>query len=541
MIEPEIQLFRCPPAAHLHLMVWALVVVPFALSLAETIASGRRRGLAAPDFPSPLWQRCAWASLGAGLAGIFLYGLAKDPLVDDASAAGVYWVAERFLAGLPMYPPLDGPEVYGLLYGPLTYLVYAAAIATGYGMAATAVAGFLPGMLAAWILVRMALAARGRENRAIAAGLLAAAAGVFPVFWVYAKGDPYLLLLAAVAAARKDARNGLAVTSACAGLAMNIKVTAGLCFLPILAHQTLVRRPPWTEAVMGLGTFALVFAAPFLHPRITLSGYLDWVLLAGFHRIEWKSLLVNALIAAPFAWLGFALVRDRVWGSALGLSFGLLLGAASKIGAGYYHFLPLVPSLLARAADAAAPDRRRARLPASLLLALSWAGVVAQVYLLLGPIQQNRGLDAAVKRDLRVLPPDAVVMTGWFRSSGKNVILAPQYDLPRRIENPGIPYLWNELSLSDLAEAGFQVPDAVRRRLAACEARHLATPRGTAPWDWASVYPPHHHLLPEDTRGLLRERYRRVPDPRSGEAGAGYFDVWECGPARAPEDGGKRR
>ena len=282
----------------------------------------------------------------------------------EPTVISISWLWGR---GGAMYPSLVSAEQYGFPYGPIMYMSDCLFLdAFGPSIHAAKLSGVLLSLasvaLIFWTLRRMtspflasvgtaycllAFLLRGPSNTSF--GLRAEP---HLVFWVslglFSGSIGFSPVLSALGC-------GLAT-----GVLLNIKISAGIYALPILA---LLYQRHGSRPVLGAVLLAvLVAACPFfVFKGISLSNYLMWLKLAtrhGLSRAYFKLAAMEGLfiILPVVASLGCLILADRRrcltflktnWVFFLALTLGLLLliAPASKAGGGPHHIMPFIPIL----------------------------------------------------------------------------------------------------------------------------------------------------------------------------------------------------
>jgi hypothetical protein len=213
--------YRDVPA--LLLLPSAAVVVPF---------------MAGPINRSARWLTGVAVTLAAAVVLVMVWTsvgyLGKTGYLDhvEASIAAVSW---WYHTGHPLYPDWNAGEgVYGFQYGPLLFQITAAALRLGPSILVSK----LPGFLAFWLACGVVLwtlrpSSVGQALLPVAVVILIAGGYWRAAYWV--RGDPYLLLLAALALwswRRLNVTEAAIVIGLLGGLLINLKIHAVLYVLP---------------------------------------------------------------------------------------------------------------------------------------------------------------------------------------------------------------------------------------------------------------------------------------------------------------------
>jgi hypothetical protein len=444
-------------------------------------------------------------------------------------------VAAVFAAGKPLYPALDAPERYAHVYGPVLFMVQAAALAlVGPSIAASKAAGLAGILLSLLALVRVVAARRsgiaGVWTAAACAAVYLAFGGVS--FWT--RGDPLLILLVVaglVAAQARDGSGSMWPLGIILGLIVNVKLTGPLYLLPVLALG--LRRRHWRAGLAMTAIAGLTALAPFVLPNVSASHYLDYIALAARNGISAATLRHNAewalFLCAPLAaaWMSPDPVRrDRPVVSWLIPAVLLIAVAGAKPGGGPFHLLPFVPviAFLVAARTENLEWRNsivRSVTPAVLIVAMAMA--VAQQALF---IRTVRGRDlhqasAEVRTFVRSHPGTAPAI-GYAGTSYLSFIR------PEVVFQSGA-YLLDAPAVQEHQLAGLAIPPSTIRAIATCVAPIWLIPAtGDPPFLVPSAYLPRGPATVFSTE--FRDTFQRYYERTSS---IGLFDVWTCRTASA--------
>ncbi|GAA3764178.1 hypothetical protein [Terriglobus aquaticus] len=515
-----------------------------------------------------------WAGiLGLAAAAFFLLAdIATIPqqrsFQDDESS--VLSVAAAWVHHQPMYPSLDAPVDYGVLYGPATYLLFTLPML----FHAENVMAYQ-----AWVALGLAamLAFSFVAMRRLARPAVAAAAFGYYVFTVGLKaanqwsnkGDPWILLFLAVAfwaALRLKPRQADVTIALCGAVLIDIKANL---FLLALLPFLLVSRPDRkarTTAILAIPGMVLLALVPFLLPGISLSGYGIQLALASRHGLSRSLFLINVMyfvrvFALPFGASLWMLHRGDPERASRYLhrrrSFLLLLAAASlvavvtgaKNGAGAWHLVPLgLPFALVIAEMwNEAPPLTPANLPLRLAPALWVFGTLAVHGI-------ERTADAIHTRFYNDIPS----LNEYDFADVQRDMLQVQADHPGDTLQVGVSggheytltrlrYLYvmrgQPLFTDPNAQAerdGSHVPfsPAVLHALADCTISLWLIPSSSEPpfsmgGGYASAASgtagllTDPHLYPQPWPDIFQQHYHRVVKSR-------YFDLWACNAAPPP-------
>lgn len=264
--------------------------------------------------------------------------------------------AAAAMRGQPIYHTMDGHAAYALGYGPLLYLsVEAAYVVFGASLLAAKSTTLIANLVT--LLACGAVLRRANTGIARSLGLLLAGALVPFGALVWLRADPLLLMCASLGwLVAEFAPRGVAqiLLGALMGAAANLKLHGGLYVLPALLWRAPRDGWRWTLLTPALGgalALAPVFAAGFG------VAYLDTLRVNAGHGLDAARGGVNlefALFLAVPLGLAWSRTGDspplRLATAGLGFAFLAVATIASKPGAGHWHFLPLLPSVVVLAA-----------------------------------------------------------------------------------------------------------------------------------------------------------------------------------------------
>lgn len=479
----------------------------------------------------------------------FVYGLALASLTVYAIEVGWYmqtaayydraeptitavaWIVRE---GLPLYHDLTSADRYSHVYGPLAFLSHTAALSV-FGPH-IAVSKALSGLAALSSLGCLVLALRRAAGLRLGVTVTGIAALLYLgfrniSFWV--RPEPLLLLATAlgVLAVQINSvwRSGLGL-GVLLGVAVNLKITAGLYFLPLLGLLWVRHRFPAVAITVMLG--AVVSLVPFSSTdHISLDNYLTWLRLSGGNGLEFGELRLNV------EWALFLLIAvlhplpsERLWSVAppivvISLIAGLcgVIITAAKPGAGFYHLLPFVPCLAYLAV--VAHDKRTILGYGRLL----WpSGILAFVLTLvfIAAIQQQYFFRTMPSQD----PAAVVADLERYRSAHPNQPFAIGYGGPYALSlfRP-LPVFWGGRYLVDAPAvmehelSNIPLPDSTVSAIRSCVIETWLIPRDAEPFDTRNVYPATHHrpIFSDAFRAAFFDRYRLNGHTE-------FYDVWTC-------------
>lgn len=478
-------------------------------------------------------RRCAVA------CGVFAVGtyvvLNLDSLrcfLIQQDEANILSISAATVRGLPMYHPPVSPDFsYSLMYGPVNFLIYAAALMAG-------------GVDRFWILrASLVLAALGIcvtlgvvVRRYVSLGSTVALL-TFPVsvllqradISLSLRSDLWIVLFTSLAIASSLLPAGeivaIVLTGVFGGLVVGLKITAATALLFPL--YVLYRRFGLRAAGCCVAVVIGVFFAPFLIPNVSLRGYVDWILFTRTEGLSALSMTYNVFFAtflvSPLLMMEWTLLRyGRAFRSRMPefgiIVFCLLIGVfTSKNGSGVYYLWHIVPSVVVYMAMAA---KDLAELPEEVGAAPIYRVVVActlfactyvpRAFAYVRQSLMPPGVAAArqsIDRYLDEYKGRSTVQMGYGSVDGDYRTLL-RYVLVYR----GQPYAL-EGNTARFETRLLPFPRNVLEQMSTCRSGVWLVPHGQPPFDlW---------VFPDALREVFLRNYRI-------EQSDGVFDVWGC-------------
>ena len=474
---------------------------------------------------------------------------------DEAS---VLTIAAAFRHGQPMYPPLQAPVEYGLLYGPATYLVYIPPLLLGASRI---------GVYQAWGIFALALAilfvyltARQLRVSALAAVTLFTVLLSPLTLSVWSiKGDIWVLLFSAcglwasLALKRWPAALFISISGA---MLVNLKFPLLLlALLPcvLLWQRDHKSRSPALITMLLIPTLALL---TFALPGISLSGYLNQLREASHHGFSHKIFFGNApyflfVLLPTFAMLWVAWKTDRnatrqwarhraVFLLLMAATFAIAMTIGAKRGAGPWHGLAVIPPLLFLNAElwkiASAPDGQE---DVSRLGVFSPIWAFSTIMLLLAPVALVHAVHRrfhdktpyvqvsmpSVEREvLRIMQehPHETLQMGYSDMEHYNLTFIRPV-----LQIGGTPLFVDPDARNEADLTGHDVTPAVLQALDTCTVDLWLVPKGGSPFSMESLYSlddtiPPTSLYPESFQHIFLARYEPIPSDSQ------YFNLWTC-------------
>jgi hypothetical protein len=270
--------------------------------------------------------------------------------------ASISWL---WMQGHELYPNWATGDVYGLVYGPLIFLLNGIAVLLNPSIFASKLLGVLSlgaALAATWILLKRATASG--VTSLFLLGSLVILLGTFMYIPYWNRPEPFLILvsvLALLVAFRPSSLVAGVSIGVLAGVAAGFKLHGFIYTVPAAAAalskiETLRGR----LVVTIIGSACAVGAAllAYLEKGVSIAGYLRFLRVA--RDTGWspyllvENLLFTFVLMAPiiviWIWRKPALSPpDRWLLVALGLSVAIITVIGAKSGGGAYYLLPFVP------------------------------------------------------------------------------------------------------------------------------------------------------------------------------------------------------
>ncbi|MBF0128548.1 MAG: hypothetical protein HQL33_01020 [Alphaproteobacteria bacterium] len=450
----------------------------------------------------------------------------------DHGEPSIVTAAWRLLAGHPVYHPFADAERVTNVYGPYAYSVHALMFAVlgpsiASGKAAAAAVGIAFPLLVFWSQRRHGTAA-ALLGLILASGFMLKAVPAS----LWNRPDIFLATLVAMAVwamngKGSDRARDLAI-AVCAGVAVSMKIHAGVYFIPVVLCRVSGRGlRPFIE--IG-GVAAVVAFAPFLLPVFPLPSYLEWfahvagkpTAASAAGRFLYHGLFQIAPALLPFLDGKFR-ARLRPWPERLYFwsYFGgivLLIPLAAKPGAGPYYLFPFtaitIDLLLRHAATTLHPR-----------LVQAGAFVLALIVVLPSiPIQKRfqrslnwdeaRRIVADLRGVLERHPGRSIEMgvgttiNGYRLTYGKVLLVFA-----------GHPYHLDSATVGELRGMGIGMAPGTVRRIASCADDLWLVPKGESPFRMHSFY----------GGQAFDEGFRQAFEATHDRQGSSeFFDFWGC-------------
>jgi len=469
-------------------------------------------------------------SLGALVIGVYLIKLASYLLYPnfadhvEATVASISWLG---MHGREFYPNWMVDDVYGLVYGPVLYLVQGLLLLIVPTITALKIMGVVS-LLLAFVLTFMVVKHKVADSNLTPFFTVASVVMlIMPLspFAYWTRADPFLILISVCALLAAVTLNPVAagaIIGVLAGLATGLKVH-GFIYVAPLAIMTLgraaVQRDRFVVAIVGVACAIIVILLPFCLKQSSLVGYLHYLRVAALHRFAFEeNLLFAAALFAPIIavwfWCKPVINPPELWllgGLGISLATAVLIGGVS----GPYHLLPFVPICL-YCAIAILPTKEARRV----------GPIIFSVFLLAyGPgfLLDSRIIKfyfdhSSVEREKVV---ELQTYLDNYPDSQVGISDGSHYfDANYRIFSVlrGHPLHIDFAAWEDLAYVGVDEKTIVRF-IETCEVPTWILPLGT-PFTKLSWYTKH-PILSDDFRRIFSTNYKLI---QTGE----FYQVWKC-------------
>ncbi len=483
-----------------------------------------------------LWLLGAVAVLCFADVAAVTIGYLVYPGYLDHGEPSVALISWRLLEGFPAYPAFDEPDRTTNLYGPVTYLIHAASyFLAGPGIPVSKAAG-----LAAALMIPAVVFATHRRWGAYTAATASILGAGFIVLGlpmtIWNRPEPLLALFVALAVwAMNASREGepewgkSAIIAVCGGLAVGLKIHAGIYFVPLVLYHS------WGR---GSGTFlficfvgAVTAVAPFAWEIFSLSNFLTW-----FPHMAGKptdlSMLTKILrysvfyLAPVLFFLAARKWRNGALGTVENVYFGsfivcvlLSLVPAAKPGAGWYYlfpFLALSVDMILRFSGAVTINRWPV-----------WAGVgvvAAAMFIVSVPIQKRffralhwqkaDDITADIDAILKSYPGKTIQMGMGDSIAGYNNTLFKPL-----LVFAGHPHTLDIGIAIETSKLGIPLPQGTLDRIENCHTDAWLIPTGEKPFSMIGYY--RNPVFGDSFRSAFHRVYTLQKRFQ-------FFDVWTC-------------
>jgi hypothetical protein len=275
----------------------------------------------------------------------------------EATVASIAWLG---MHGHALYPNWVSDDVYGLVYGPVLYLLQGLALLIQPTITTSKVLGVLS-LLIAFCLIFFVI--KQKVTSDLTSCLFIASLVMlfvpFGPFAYWTRAEPFLILINALAllvAIKLRPLAAGAIIGLLAGIATGFKLHGFIYVAPMTA-MTLASAKTTRDriilAVVGVTCAIIVALLPFWLKESSLVGYWQYLNIAAHHRFAPDAFRANLLFAlaifSPIVGIWFwrkpALNPTESWllaGLSISVAVAVCIGSIS----GPYHLLPFVPLCL---------------------------------------------------------------------------------------------------------------------------------------------------------------------------------------------------
>jgi hypothetical protein len=442
-------------------------------------------------------------------------------------------VAWLFAKGTAVYHAVDSAERYAHMYGPMAFIVPGVVLQLlGPSLfVAKAIGGVaaLAALALMWSTIRHAAEDAAPWAATLVCGICVLQFLVFRNMTFWSRPEPLQLVAVSAglfAAARLKGVTAAIVIAFAIGLLWNLKFTGPLYALPILA--VFYTRANLRLVLLSAIAAAIVAALPFfVFANVSWSSYRFWVELSARNglrvaalkeNLEWALFLLMPLLVRlaspvplpPRARLLIPALLAGVCGVAV---------AASKPGAGAYHFVPFLPAL----AYALAVVH-----PGLLARRTAWLTPFAVTLIVIGLLQQQYFLRLILDDALADSYKDVAAFLE--RHPGERVAMgytsAERMTLSRTliVFKTG-EYLLDVPAIQEHELSGLPLPQATIEAIRSCAVPTWLLPLDGEPFRVRSDYPStgYAEIFPTAFIDAFHRAYARQERTR-------YYDVWRCRP-----------
>jgi hypothetical protein len=488
----------------------------------------------------PTWERAATALVAiAGCVGLIAYAslaiwYALDPHFFDNAEPTILCVSWVYRMGGALYHSVDAAERYSHIYGPLAFIVHATAFAIfGPSIAVSKWLGALAGLASLALLY----ASISRSSSASRALVLTGAAALlllsFRHYSFWSRPEPLQLFCATLALyaahVRRAGVSAVLVGVAC-GVLWNLKFTGVLYSLPILV--IVMQRFGIRLVSLAVALALLVMSAPFFSTTVSFRHYVEWIRLSGSTGLTWLLLRQNVewtvfLCVPLFLATRLADRRPRQEGQQQQVIVALVIGtalvsiAASKPGAGPYHLIPFVPTIvylvaqrMPRWSEVTFDDiTPKAIVSYVAVLVLVVAAQTAQFTTIVAARRAVGDVD-----DIRRI---MATHTGIIEMAyGRTEALSLARPLLTFRNNS---YLIDQPAVREYELQRLELPDSTIEAVRQCRVNYWLVPKGEQPFSGLNAYPAvlAMPLYPDRLRDAFAETHALIETTE-------YYDVWKC-------------
>lgn len=460
----------------------------------------------------------------------------------EPSVASISWLIHQ---NELIYPPVNAPEKYVLMYGPMNYIInWVSMELFNPSIFSAKLPGIIAGLLS--LLTTYFTYKRLNVKRTLIfvyMGYMVASSLFFKHYVFWNRPDSFLLLCTTIGllgATSKTRKKAILLVILSLGIAVNLKPHAVLYFLPLLI--LLCTRFSLSSSLAAIVGSLAIFTTPYFLPEISIVNYLRWLKVFSAHGFSLNILYGNvefvSFILLPILSLGLFSMQqgkkiqnfyseNKSFINILIISITLLSIVASKPGAGSHHFIPFLPLLgFIFLSMVSKLKMSRFFLPGKRLLILA-ASCFLSIFLstlLIGELRAVKGIYDTVSSNSQPIiqevnsildnNPDKTIGMGY----GSNGTYRLTFVRPVLVFS-GNPYVIDAGALMDSTLAGLEMSTSTYQVLKSCKVNLWLIPRGENPFEDFKYKDK--ALFPSKFLAIFDEYYYLAAKKE-------YFDVYSC-------------
>jgi len=467
------------------------------------------------------------------LIGISLFYLAYPGYIDTGEP-NIVIHAWRLLEGYEVYPSFESPERTTNLYGPYIFLLTSIFLFVfGPSIFAGKIAAFLAA-LSCPLVIFFSQKRRGLIASSIALIFFCEIFVINLPVTIWNRPDIFLgVILAVTVWSVNKAEDGslnltilLALLMLLGGVALDLKIIAGIYFIPI-AVVIGFRYGWWTWPIVALGV-VFVASLPFFFSTFDFNNYLEWFgyiadkpeSSENFYKVLRYALfyvLPPTIFAVVAGFRGFS-ITERAYYFTFLFVIILIIYPAQKPGAGMYYLFPMVPiaiDLSIRFANKCSNQQ-----------ATYWlfGTIIACIAIVSFPVEKRFinnlkwGESLSVKTEINTILNDykgfSIEMgLGDKTDSYKYTFLRPI------LVFSGNPYTLDSSVVMETSFVGIPLAQSTIDILTSCRTSIWLIPRGEEPFGWINYYGV--ETYDRNFRTEFKRSYFKKEERK-------YFDIWIC-------------
>jgi hypothetical protein len=468
-------------------------------------------------------------SMSAYILTIALYLLYPNYFDSfEATVASISWL---WMQGHELYPNWTTEEIYGLVYGPVLFLMNGLVLFLSPSIFASKLPGvmsFGAALVATWILLMWKTASSLTSLFLLASLIMLFATFDESAYWN--RAEPFLILLSVLAlllACRSPSLVAGVGIGVLAGVAVGLKLHGFIYTVPAAAVALARVKSLRGQVLIALigGACAVASALlPYLAKGASITNYLRFLAAELDSGFSWSLFVINLLfmfiLTAPLVgiliWRKPALSSpDRWMLVALGISLAVTTLIGTISGGGTRHLLPLLPICIYGIAVVNGPSKTEAKEVAALIFVSVFFAYSPNLFLNIGHFYQvdvtpEREKIAELKTYLNSYPEaqigisDAEHYPSYFYK-----VFSVWNGRPLDVDFD----VWMNLEYAGVDE------EYIARFIKECTVPMWILPLG-APFTMHNRY---------DGRPLLSESFRKTFSTNYRQIATGYaYQVWKC-------------